>query len=253
MKELSHPEDAAGQWKSLRSFTDARIALGRTGNSVPLKESLHFKLAHAHARDAVYSTLSLSELTKSLAKFNLPITPLQSQINSRQEYLQRPDLGKRLNKSSADQLTSLSSPASDVAIILTDGLSAKAIHDHAFHLLDLLIPQLQSSKLQLAPLTIVEQGRVAIGDEVGFLLQAKLSLILIGERPGLSSPNSLGAYITYHPAIGLTDDSRNCVSNIRPEGLSYSVASQKIFYLISESLRRKVAGVHLKDESGLIS
>ncbi len=253
MEELSHKEDAADQWKSLRSFTDARIALGRTGNSVPLKESLNFKLTHAHARDAVYSSLSLAELTRSLTKFNLPVTQLQSQVTSRQEYLQRPDLGKRLNKNAVDQLTALSLPVSDVAIIIADGLSARAIHDHVFNLLDVLIPQLQNSNLQLAPLSIVEQGRVAIGDEIGFLLRAKLSLILIGERPGLSSPNSLGAYITYNPAIGLTDESRNCVSNIRPEGLSYSLATQKIFYLITESIGRKITGVHLKDQSGLIS
>ena len=253
MDQSLHKENSNDLWESLRAFTNARIAIGRTGHSVPLKESLNFRLTHAHARDAVYSSLNITELTRALSKFNLPVIQLQSQVTSREEYLQRPDRGRKLNKDSSAQLTALTLPTSDVAIILADGLSARAIHDHALLLLDLLIPSLRNSGFRLSPITVAEQSRVAIGDEIGSLLNARLSLILIGERPGLSSPNSLGAYITYAPAVGLTDESRNCVSNIRPEGLSYSSASEKIFFLITESIKRKLTGVYLKDQSGLIS
>jgi len=253
MEDALNKKDFTNPWQLLRAFTDARIGIGRTGQSVTLKESLSFKLAHAHARDAVYSTLAISELTKSLEKFKLPVVKLRSQVSSRQEYLQRPDLGKKLNEDSRNELSSLALTDRDVSIILADGLSAKAIHDHAFLLLDVLIPQLNNSGIKLSPLTIVEQGRVAIADEIGSLLNVKLSLILIGERPGLSSPNSMGAYITYAPTVGLTDESRNCVSNIRPEGLSYHSAAEKIFYLITMSLQGKRSGIDLKDQSGLIS
>jgi len=234
-------------WRSLRGLTSARIALGRTGQSIPLKESLHFRLTHAHARDAVYSSLDTNAIDLSLRKFNLSIIHLHSQVSSREEYLQRPDLGRRLKDQS---MLIGNNTEHDLSIIIADGLSAKAIHDHILLLLDKLIPSL--AHLKLSPITIVEQGRVAISDEIGSLLKSKLSLILIGERPGLSSPNSLGAYLTYSPTIGLTDESRNCVSNIRPEGLSYLEAAQKISYLIQQSLTRKISGVSLKDESGLL-
>lgn len=239
-------------WQSLKAFTSARIALGRTGESVPLKESLNFKLAHAHARDAVYSALKINVLTDALQKFNLPIVHLHSAVSSRQEYLQRPDNGRKLNGASVEKLAQFPTPEKpDVSIIIADGLSAQAIHDHVVSLLDLLVPALHSSKLTLAPVCIAEQARVAISDEIGSLLQARLAIIFIGERPGLSSPNSLGAYLTYQPRVGLTDESRNCVSNIRPEGLSYTAASVKIFYLITEALKRKLSGVDLKEEGSL--
>lgn len=246
-------DNPAEHWQSLRSLTSARIALGRTGQSIPLKESLHFKLTHAFARDAVYSSLQTDNLATSLAPLQIPVTTVHSQATSREEYLQRPDRGRRLSSTGVQQLTAIAPPASDIALIMADGLSAKAIHDHALPLLNILIPQFKNNKLQLAPLTIVEHGRVAIGDEIGALLHARLSMILIGERPGLSSPNSLGVYITYAPAIGRTDEARNCISNIRPEGLSYANAAQKIFYLTTEALSRKLTGIHLKDQSGLIS
>ncbi len=246
----SHPEknsQAPDSWRSLRQFTSARIALGRTGQSVPLKESLHFKLTHAHARDAVYSSLNINVLEQSLQKFGLPLIHLHSKATSREEYLQRPDSGRRLRNPLA---LSGYNGSYDLCIIVADGLSARAIEDHVVSLLDNLIPSV--NHLRLAPLTIAEQARVAIGDEIGSLFNSKLSLILIGERPGLSSPNSLGAYLTYSPAIGLTDESRNCVSNIRPEGLPYTEAATKILYLIQQSLHRKISGVRLKDESGLL-
>jgi ethanolamine ammonia-lyase small subunit len=239
-------------WQSLKAFTAARIALGRTGSSIPLKEILQFKLAHAHARDAVYSTLNETELINSLQQFNLPIHILHSKAKDRYEYLQRPDLGRLLTDSSIDHLKDAAN-SFDIALILADGLSATAINHHAVPLLQLLMPLLHQANFSLSPINIIHQARVAIGDEIGQLLQTKFSLVLIGERPGLSSPDSMGAYLTYQPSIGLTDESRNCISNIRTEGLSYHTAALKIFYLITESLRLKISGVALKDEQGLLN
>jgi len=237
--------------KSLKEFTAARIAIGRTGTSIPIKHSLEFKLAHAHARDAVYSTLATESLFAGLAQFNLPVLHLHSQATNRHKYLKRPDLGRQLTPESGDQLKDYDT-AYDIAIIIADGLSASAVNENAVELLRLLIPMLLDSKFKLAPLTLVEQGRVAIGDDIGFSLNARLSLILIGERPGLSSADSMGAYLTYGPRPGLTDEARNCISNIRPQGLIHKPAADKLFYLITEALRRKLSGVGLKDNAGLI-
>jgi ethanolamine ammonia-lyase small subunit len=239
-------------WSSLRSFTAARIALGRTGISVPLKESLQFKMAHAHARDAVFSVLDENELTNTLEEMNQPWFFLHSKAKDRNEYLRRPDLGRRLNNSSLEQLQTCNSRSFDVVIVVADGLSAMGINTHAMQVFRLLAKKLVSANISFAPVCIIKQGRVAIADEIGELLKAKLSLILIGERPGLSSPDSMGAYLTYNPKVGLTDESRNCISNIRPEGLNYQAAADKIFYLIQESLRLKLSGVKLKDNSELI-
>jgi ethanolamine ammonia-lyase small subunit len=239
-------------WQSLKAFTAARIALGRTGSSIPLKETLQFKLAHAHARDAVYSTLNETELINSLEQFNLPIHVLHSKAKDRHEYLQRPDLGRLLTDLSIGHLKD-SANGFDIALILADGLSATAINHHAVPLLQLLMPLLLQSNFSLSPINIVHQARVAIGDEIGSILKAKISLVLIGERPGLSSPDSMGAYLTYQPSIGLTDESRNCISNIRTDGLNYHAAALKVFYLIKESLRLKFSGVSLKDEQGLLN
>ncbi len=240
------------EWQSLKAFTAARIALGRTGVAIPLKEALQFKLAHAHARDAVYAALQEKELMQALQLFHLPIFSLCSKANGRHEYLQRPDLGRQLSEPSIKQLTG-KKPNGDIALILADGLSATAINNHALRLLQLLIPLLQQANFLLTPISIVQQGRVAIGDEIGSLLQAKIALVLIGERPGLSSPDSMGAYITFQPTVGLTDESRNCISNIRPEGLNYHAAAMKIFYFINQSLRLKISGVNLKDEMDLLT
>lgn len=238
--------------KALQEFTSARIAIGRVGTSIPLKQSLEFKLAHAHARDAVYSELDLAKLTNSLMHFELLVLHLHSRITDRRQYLQRPDLGRRLNDASLNELNAYSAK-SDIAIMIVDGLSATAVNENAVGLLDALIPLLVADGLKLAPISLVEQGRVAIGDDIGYGLKAKLSLILIGERPGLSAADSLGAYLTYNPKPGLTDESRNCVSNIRPKGLTYKKAAKKIFYLINEAFKRKLSGVELKDNAGLIA
>lgn len=250
---LSTPESPEDPWTGLRAFTGARIALGRAGTSVPLRESLAFRLAHAHARDAVYSVLAVEELLAELSQLQLPVVQVKSSAQNRQDYLQRPDWGRKLAEESKGLLVEQAGGACDVAIILADGLSATAINEHAVPLLRLLVPQLQEAGFQLAPITLAEQARVAIGDEIGTLLNAKLTLMLIGERPGLSSPNSLGAYFTYAPKPGLTDEARNCVSNIRPEGLAYAPAADKLFFLMQEALRRKLSGVGLKDESGLLT
>jgi len=237
--------------EALKQFTAARIGLGRAGSSIPVKQSLAFNLAHAHARDAVYSDLDAEKLAENLGEFDLPVLQLHSKAAYRGQYLQRPDLGRQLNTESAEILESHKA-AHDIVILIADGLSATAVNHNAIGLLKVLIPRLQLAGLKIAPVCLVKQGRVAIADDIAYVLQAKLSVILIGERPGLSAADSMGVYITYEPKPGLTDESRNCVSNIRPHGLSAKQASKKIFYLVQEAFKRKLSGVGLKDNAGLI-
>ena len=236
----------------LKQFTTARIGIGRTGAGIPLKQSLELKLAHAHARDAVYSELDTDKLSFDLKQFDLPVLLLHSEAVYREMYLQRPDLGRLLNKESIELIKDYPSSKADIVIIIADGLSATAVNHHAISLLKVLVPQLQAAGMKLGPVILVKQGRVAVADEVGIYLKAKLSLILIGERPGLSSADSMGCYLTYNPKPGLTDESRNCISNIRPHGLTFKSASKKIFYLIQEAFKRKLSGVGLKDNAGLL-
>jgi ethanolamine ammonia-lyase small subunit len=236
----------------LKQFTAARIGIGRTGASVPLKQSLELKLAHAHARDAVYSELDIGKLSSDLKQFELPVLLLHSEATYREMYLQRPDLGRQLDNESIEAISDCSHNKTDIVIIIADGLSATAVNHHAISLLKILIPQLQSTGLKIGPISLVKQGRVAIADDIGINLKAALSLIMIGERPGLSSADSMGCYITYNPKPGLTDESRNCISNIRPHGLTFKPASKKIFYLIQEAFKRKLSGVGLKDNAGLL-
>lgn len=240
-------------WVALKAFTNARIALGRSGIATPLKEVLDFKMCHAHARDAVCSELNVDELERSLDLFQMPLIKVKSRAGDRSTYLQRPDLGRTLSESSITHLQNESSHSTDVAIIIGDGLSAIAINEHAAHVLKKLIPLLKQSVLTLAPLVIAEQARVALADEIGSILQAKLSLILIGERPGLSSPDSMGAYITFDPKPGTTDEARNCISNIRPKGLNYDLAAEKIAKLVKASLHLKLSGISLKDDEFLLN
>lgn len=257
MTDLLPPSSAENPepdpWSSLKAFTAARIALGRSGTSVPLREALAFRLAHAHARDAVYSVLETDRLLAGLAALQLTAASVNSQAKNRQEYLLRPDWGRQLDEDSQRGLVEMCATGSDVVIVLADGLSATALNDHALPLLTLLLPLLRTAGFRLGPVVLACQARVALGDEIAGRLQAQLVLVLIGERPGLSSPNSLGAYLTYAPRPQLTDEVRNCVSNIRPEGLPYVAAAQKLFYLISEALRRKLSGVGLKDEHDLLA
>jgi ethanolamine ammonia-lyase small subunit len=234
-------------WASLKQYTTARIALGRTGTAIPLKEVLNFRLAHAHARDAVYSVLAVNALYEQLQGYHLPVLLLHSQAADRQEYLQRPDKGRQPDEESISVLQQATHQEQDIAIILADGLSATAINVHAKPLLDLLIPMLKQAGLSLGPISIMQQGRVASGDGIGALLRSKITLMLIGERPGLSAADSMGAYITYDPKPGTTDEARNCISNIRRDGLQYQAAADNICYLLREALRLKLTGVTLKD------
>ncbi len=234
----------------LREYTAARIAQGRTGHSLPTRALLDFQLDQARARDAVYSTLDIPQLMAGLAELLPDVASLllHSQATDRATYLKRPDLGRRLNEASQNQLASLNSAPTDLSLVLADGLSATAINSHAGAILAILLPEITRMGWSLASVCVVQQARVAIGDDVAHALNARMTLVLIGERPGLTSPDSLGAYLTYNPRPGLTDESRNCVSNIRPEGLPYAFAAQKLLYLLSEMHVRKLSGVNLKDE-----
>lgn len=235
---------------ALRRLTQARIALGRRGASLPTGAHLAFQLAHAQARDAVHLALdpiALAERLSALA--DQPILQLHSAAPDRDVYLQRPDLGRRLDETSRRLLQAGRHPAADLAIVIADGLSAPAIERNAAPLLALLLPALAQDGFALAPLAIVGQGRVAVGDEIGALIKARAVLVLIGERPGLSSPDSLGLYLTWAPRVGVTDAARNCISNVRPEGLSYEEALRKLRYLLKEARRRGMTGVDVKDET----
>ena len=237
-------------WGKLRQYTPARIALGRAGTSLPTKPHLEFQLAHAKARDAVHHELDIPVLEKALAERGLDTLVLKSCAENRAHYLQRPDKGRRLDPQSRAELEARPRPATpyDVAFVIGDGLSAMAIEENVVRFLDVMLPAL-GDDWQVGPLTIVKEARVAIGDEIGEILGAKMVVILIGERPGLSSPDSMGIYMTLDPRVGLTDESRNCISNVRPKGLSYEHAAYKLSYLMTEARRRGLSGVHLKDEA----
>jgi len=231
----------------LRLLTPARIALRRTGISLATSEVLDFQLAHGRARDAVHAALQPATLIPGLQQLTHydPIL-LHSAAPDRPTYLKRPDLGRKLSQSSRKRLESLANPSCDLAVILADGLSALAIERHAEPVLSHLLPAIPD--LKLAPICIAEQARVAIGDEIADLLSAGLVIVLIGERPGLSSPDSLGAYITWNPQPGRTTDAeRNCISNIRAEGLSYAEAAARLLHYIREARQKRLTGVALKD------
>jgi len=236
-------------WQALRQFTQARIALGRAGVSVPTAAQLAFQLDHARARDAVHQALDVAALAQALQEAGYASLHVSSAAHDRNTYLQRPDLGRRLNAEARQHLGQLSSPSSDLAIVIADGLSAPAVAQNALPLLASLQTRLASDNWKLAPITIATQARVAIGDDIGALLNAQAVLVLIGERPGLSSPDSMGAYLSWAPQAGLTDAARNCISNIRPDGLSYDTAAYKLHYLLTEARKRGLTGVALKDET----
>ena len=242
----------ANPWHGLRRFTQARIALGRAGTSLPTERHLEFQIAHARARDAVRRGLAVAPLEAALEERGLQVIALRSAAGDRLIYLQRPDQGRRLERDSREALEKRargSKEAYDAAFVIADGLSALAIEENALPLLDAALPLFASAGWRVAPVVIVEQGRVAVGDEVGQFLGAGIVAILIGERPGLSSPDSMGIYLTYAPRVGTTDSQRNCISNIRRDGLSCEAAARKLHYLMSEARRRKLTGVGLKDES----
>jgi ethanolamine ammonia-lyase small subunit len=240
-------------WQPLRTATSARIALGRAGGSLPTHEWLDFKSAHASARDAVHQTFDAETLAADIEMLGVETITLESAAGARTIYLQRPDLGRRLDAESEQRLNSLAkkSETPELAIIVSDGLSALAVHRQVTPLLASLLPKLQHDNWQLAPIVIARFGRVALEDQVGQILGAQLAVMLIGERPGLGSPDSLGAYLVYAPRIGNTDASRNCVSNIRPEGLPFDAAAATIHYLLTEARRRQLSGIQLKDERAI--
>lgn len=235
-------------WQTLRAHTAARIALGRRGVSVPTREQLAFQLAHAQARDAVHLALDGEALARDLAAQGQACVQLHSAAATRAIYLQRPDLGRRLDDASRAQLDG-GAKGVDLALVAADGLSALAIQRHAAPFLAALRARLALEAWTLSPVHIVAQGRVAVGDEVGELIKARAVLVLIGERPGLSSPDSLGLYLTWAPKAGLLDERRNCISNVRPEGLAYAPAAYRLHYLLSQAFSRQLSGVDLKDET----
>ncbi|RCS52640.1 ethanolamine ammonia-lyase subunit EutC [Bremerella cremea] len=232
-------------WEKYRVFTQARIGMGRTGSSLTTKQMLDFRTDHALASDAVWADLDVDKLQTELADLGQEVILLDSQAHDRQQYVQRPDLGRLLSDSSEASLRARPRQQYEINLIIADGLSAIAIERNAVALLKCLLPLLQAYRL--APISIVRQGRVAISDSIGDLLGSQLSVILIGERPGLTSPYSMGVYLTYAPRTGNTDERRNCISNIRREGLPHEHAAHKLSFLIGESLRRKLSGVSLKD------
>ncbi|WP_434679480.1 ethanolamine ammonia-lyase subunit EutC [Pseudomonas sp. R1-18] len=252
LDDIEKPDVPANPWLELRRLTPARIALGRTGSSLPTSAQLDFQLAHAQARDAVHLAFDHESISAQLAESGYETLQLHSAAADRDEYLQRPDLGRRLNEESVQQLqayTAARPGGVDLAVVIADGLSALAVHRHAVPFLQRMREQAAGDGWSVAPVVLVEQGRVAVGDEVGQLLGAKMVIILIGERPGLSSPDSLGLYFTYAPKVGLNDAHRNCISNIRLEGLSYATAAHRLLYLMREACRRQLSGVQLKDEA----
>lgn len=244
------PKPGARQLAELTKLTPARIALGRSGASLPTREVLRFGMAHAQARDAVQAPFDADEVASGLSALGLEVIRVDSAAGSREQYLRRPDLGRRLLPASREALTARRGDF-DLAIIVADGLSSTAVHQNAVPLLAVLLPPLARQGLRLAPVVVGREARVALGDEIGEALGARAVAMLIGERPGLSSPDSLGAYITFAPRAGLTDANRNCISNIRPGGLGYEQAAFKLSWLIAEAFRRSLTGVGLKDESEL--
>ncbi|WNW12283.1 ethanolamine ammonia-lyase subunit EutC [Pseudomonas sp. DTU_2021_1001937_2_SI_NGA_ILE_001] len=242
----------ANPWQHLRQLTPARIALGRAGTSLPTAAQLDFQFAHAQARDAVHLPFDHTAISEQLQQRQLDTLLLHSAAPDRHTYLQRPDLGRRLNEESAQRLDEHAAQhgkGHDLAIVIADGLSSLAVQRHSWPFLEKLLEQVRAEGWSLAPITLVQQGRVAVADEVGERLGAKMSVILIGERPGLSSPDSLGLYFTWAPKVGLNDAYRNCISNVRLEGLSYGMAAYRLMYLMREACRRQLSGVDLKDEA----
>lgn len=235
-------------WLALRQHTPARIALGRSGISLPTHELLRFAAAHAMARDAVHVSLDVKALLQALETAGFDHRVVKSRAPSREVYLRRPDWGRRLDPESLPALAQTEPPDPDLAVVVGDGLSAVAVQRHALPTLQALRDSLPH-RLRFSPVIIATQARVALADEIGALLRARLVLILLGERPGLSAPDSLGAYLTWAPRVGRTDAERNCVSNIRPEGLPPALAAARLAWLIQAADQRRLTGVALKDDS----
>lgn len=237
-------------WIALRSFTQARIALGRAGHAVPTPALIDFQLAHAQARDAVHSPWDINRFEEQIRKLGEDVLILDTPVSNRGDYLRRPDLGRALTVDSRMRLENIKTEETDVALIVSNGLSSTAVERHGIALLQAITRQYRARQFRIAPVCLVANGRVALADEIGNLLAAKVAVIIVGERPGLSAADSLGIYLTYAPVPGNIDAQRNCISNIRPpEGLGYEIASAKLLYLTEEAMRRGLSGVALKDEA----
>lgn len=248
-------------WSELRRFTRARVALGRAGTSLPTKALLDFQLDHARAVDAVHQPLDMERLSRALRASDIvqsligePTIVVESEAADQDTFLQRPDLGRRLREQDARTLREFSASKEagfDLVVLLSGGLSASAVQRHAPPFLEELTAQLkaQHRTLTVAPLVMAPRARVALGDDVGESIGARMALVLVGERPGLTSPDSMGAYLTWSARRGTLDSQRNCVSNIRPEGLSYGDAAGKVTYLIREARRLQCTGIGLKDRA----
>jgi ethanolamine ammonia-lyase small subunit len=231
---------APARWRDLRRFTLARVALGRAGNGLPTAAHLDFQAAHAAARDAVHAALDVATLQADLTAMGFASVAVRSEAADRRTYLLRPDLGRRLrDRGVIPRLPGV------MLFVVCDGLSAIAVQRHAAKLLQHVVPRLPGP---VAPIVIAEQGRVALGDDIGEAMGAEAVAVLIGERPGLSTADSLGVYLTWQPRRGRTDAERNCISNIRPDGLTPQAASDKLRWLIAEMRRLRLTGVGLKDE-----
>lgn len=247
---------AQDPWHRLRRFTQARIAQGHAGHALRTSSHLEFQLAHAQARDAVHVPWEVDALADQVRRLGLEPVLLRTQVADRAQYLRRPDLGRRLDPSSLRDLEQRRRPGEDprIALIVSDGLSSSALHRHGMAFLDALVAALKNLGLDLSTVYLAPNGRVALSDDIGEAVGAELSLIVIGERPGLSAPDSLGIYLTYRPRLGNSDAMRNCISNVRPpQGLSCEQAAERLTYLMGESLRRRISGVELKDDSGSAS
>jgi len=250
MSKSNEPELTLDPWHSLSQFTSARIALGRAGMSLPTRACLEFQLAHALARDAVHIPLDFTGLAQRLNVRGYQTQTLQTQAENQSMYLQRPDLGRLLSASALDCLQHNAQISADAVVVVADGLSSKAITHHVEPFLSLLLPQLHANGYRLPPVCLVKHGRVAIGDAIAEHYAARLCIVLIGERPGLSSPDSMGIYYTYQAKSGIsTDAGRNCISNIHNNGLSYEQALKTLLFLIKESEKLQLSGVNLKDET----
>jgi ethanolamine ammonia-lyase small subunit len=238
-------------WPALRRFTEARIGLGRAGAALPIKEVLNFAMAHAQARDAVTTPIDWAPIEAEMTRLGLPSVRVNSAAADRDTYLRRPDLGRRLGPEARQRLASIADAAPQLLIVIADGLSSTGVAANAAELIGALLPMVHKSGWVLGPIVLASQGRVALGDDAAEVLGARAVLVLIGERPGLSSPDSLGAYLTYAPRVGRKDGERNCVSNIRRGGLTADEAAYKLNWLLREAFRRSLTGVALKDESDL--
>jgi ethanolamine ammonia-lyase small subunit len=236
-------------WSYLARLTPARIALGHAGCALPTREVLKFALAHARARDAVHTRFDVEGVEAAIRAVGFETLTVVSAAASREIYLRRPDLGRRLSPASRTMLEARTAAEVELAFVVADGLSATAVHAQAVPLIAALRPLIAQAGWRAAPVVLAREARVALGDEIGALLKARAVVVLVGERPGLSSPNSLGVYLTFAPQIGRTDAERNCLSNIRQEGLAPQSAALKVIWLLREAFRRQLTGIALKDDS----